>query len=227
MKKTSNIMWGIIFIGVGIILALNSLGMVEINIFFDGWWTLFIIIPSCVGLVTDNYKIGHIFGILIGVALLLVCQDIIELSLVWKLAFPAILIFIGLSLIFKSHNNENVKRELKEISSKKTSSKDYCSTFSSVNIKLDDESVEKYELTAIFGELTGDLTEGEIKNDLLINACSIFGGINLKVPADVEVKILSTQVFGGVNDSRNKKTNDKKKVIYLNATAIFGGVEIK
>lgn len=227
MKKLSNILWGIIFVGIGIILALNSLEITNINIFFDGWWTLFIIIPSCLGLINDNDKVGNIFGIAIGLSLLLVCQDLINLELLLKLAFPAILIFIGLSLIFKDKSNEIIKKEVKELSSKKKNNKEYCSTFSSVNIKLDDESVEKYELNAIFGELNGDLTEGEIKKDLLINACAIFGSITLTVPDDVEVKIVSTPVFGGVRDSRKKKNKDKKNTIYLNATAIFGGVEIK
>ena len=45
MNKISNLLWGCIFIVVGVIFGLNALNITSINIFFDGWWTLFIIVP--------------------------------------------------------------------------------------------------------------------------------------------------------------------------------------
>lgn len=36
MKKTSGILWGIALVAIGVILALNALGITNINIFFDG-----------------------------------------------------------------------------------------------------------------------------------------------------------------------------------------------
>ena len=46
MKNRKDILWGLLLIVVGIIWGINSLGIVKIDIFFDGWWTLFIIVPS-------------------------------------------------------------------------------------------------------------------------------------------------------------------------------------
>lgn len=48
-----------------------------------------------------NEKTGNLIGLLIGVALLLACQDILDFDLIWELAFPAILVEIGLLIIFK------------------------------------------------------------------------------------------------------------------------------
>ena len=101
MKRFSNILWGVIFIVVGIIVALNLLGIADINIFFDGWWTLFIIVPCAVGLFSEKEKTGNIIGLVIGLVLLLGAQDVIDFSMIWKLMFPAILIIIGVSFIFK------------------------------------------------------------------------------------------------------------------------------
>lgn len=227
MKKISNFVWGILFIIIGVILGLNALEITNINLFFDGWWTLFIIIPSCIGLVNDKDKVGHIFGIFIGLALLLVCQNIIDFDILWKLTVPIILILIGLSLVFKNQTNENIKKEIKNLTNKESKTKEYCSTFSNMNIKVDDEEIEKYELDSIFGELNIDLTEVKMEKDLLINATAIFGSIKLIVPEDIEIKLLSTPIFGDINDKRKKKEKNKKKVVYLNATAIFGGVTIK
>ena len=45
MNKISSLLWGLVFIIVGVIFGLNALDITNINVFFDGWWTLFIIIP--------------------------------------------------------------------------------------------------------------------------------------------------------------------------------------
>ena len=46
MKKISKVLWGIVLISVGVIFALNAFGITDIEIFFDGWWTLFIIVQA-------------------------------------------------------------------------------------------------------------------------------------------------------------------------------------
>ena len=95
MKNIGNVLWGIVLVLVGLIIGCNALGLTNINIFFDGWWTLFIIIPCFIGLIKDNEKTGSLIGILIGVLLLLACQDIINFDILWKLALPMILVIIG------------------------------------------------------------------------------------------------------------------------------------
>lgn len=55
---------------------------------------------------------------LIGVALLLACQNIIDFHLIWKLAFPIILVIIGISLIFKDAIGEKVNSEIKKLNKK-------------------------------------------------------------------------------------------------------------
>lgn len=226
MKKTNNLLWGIVLIVIGIILGLNALEITSINIFFDGWWTLFIIIPSIIGLINDDDKVDNIFGLFIGLALLLICQNIIDFDLLLKLFLPIILIFVGLSLIFKNKVTTNIKKEVKRMSTSNKKTNSYCSTFSSMNIKLD-EDVEKYELDAVFGELNVNLSKQEINEDLLITACSIFGSIKIAVPNDIEVKLVSTPIFGDIKDKRKTKPENKKCVVYVDATAIFGGVEIR
>ena len=71
MKKSSKIIWGVVLIIGGIIFALNALNITNIDVFFDVWWTLIIIIPHLVGLFTEREKIRNIVGISVGVLLLL------------------------------------------------------------------------------------------------------------------------------------------------------------
>ena len=73
MKKTANWLWGFVLIALGVILGINALGIAHINIFFPGWWTLFIIVPCAIGLFTDEHKGGATFGLVLGICLLLSC----------------------------------------------------------------------------------------------------------------------------------------------------------
>ena len=50
MKNINKILWGTTLIAVGGIIALNAFGIADIELFFDGWWTLFIIVPCLVGI---------------------------------------------------------------------------------------------------------------------------------------------------------------------------------
>ncbi len=228
MKKFGNVLWGIVLIILGIIIGGNALGITNINVFFDGWWTLFIIIPCFIGLFKENEKTGNLIGLLIGVALLLACQNIVRFDLIWKLAFPTILVIIGLSIIFKDTFNHKVTEEIKKINEKNKGANEYCATFSGQDVNFDGEEFKGSTLTAVFGGVKCDLRKAIINENQVINCSSIFGGIDIYVPSDVKVKIKSSSIFGGASDDRKEK-NEKEdsKTIYINATCIFGGVEVK
>ena len=225
MKKTSNLLWGTLFIIIGLIFGLNALEITNINIFFDGWWTLFIIVPCFIGLFNEKEKTGNIIGLIIGICLLLASNNIIRFEIIWKLMFPSILVIIGLSLIFKDTINSKVKKEIKKLN--KTNDKEYYATFGAQTLNYDKEEFKGCDMNAVFGGITCELQESIIKDSAVINATSIFGIITIKVPKDVKVKITSTPIFGGVSDEREEKNNDSKKILYINATCLFGGVEIK
>jgi len=218
-----NKLWGIFLIILGLIFGLNALEITSIDIFFEGWWTLFIIVPCFIGIFTEEEKIGNMIGLLIGIALLLSCRDIIEFEYIAKLIFPAILIIIGLSIIFKDTISKGIANEIKKLNKDSKNKDEYCSTFSGQTINIDDKFTG-CDLTAVFGGLELDLTKAEIKKDVVINASSIFGGIDILVPSNVKVKVKSTSIFGGID---NKCKNNEGVVIYVNGFCLFGGVEIK
>ena len=61
MKKTKGIIWGVFIIALGILWGLKEANVIVLsNLYFDGWWTLFIIIPSVIGLITEKNKKGSL-----------------------------------------------------------------------------------------------------------------------------------------------------------------------
>ena len=220
MKNCKNIILGIILIVVGVWFGLYATGVVKVDLLFDGWWTLFIIIPSFLGLFDEDGRTGSLIGLFVGVLLLLSCQDVLNFDIVLKLIVPCVLIVTGLSFIFKgkikTKNIENVKT---------VGGTNYNATFSGQNLDFSKEEFTGTKLDAVFGGIKCDLRNAIINDDVVIEASAIFGGITILVPKDVNVKITSTSIFGGVDGK--SKMDKPGKTIYVNATCLFGGVEVK
>ena len=94
-------------------------------------------------------------------------------------------------------------------------------------MNFDGEKFTGTSVTAVFGGVELDLRNAIIEEDVVINASAIFGGIDIYVPTNVKVKTKSMPIFGGVNNKANISPDEKKHTIYINGTAIFGGIEIK
>lgn len=226
MKDYTKYIFGFLLIFIGLILGLNAFGITNINLFFSGWWTLFIIIPSLVGLINDKEKTSSLIFLIIGVWLFLAERDLIEYELLIKLLLPVILISIGLLLVFKDVLSINGK-EIKKINANNKESNNYIAVFGSQDLKFEDEKVENLDLKSLFGGIKLDLRDAKIEKDIVINTLSVFGGIDIYVPDDVKVKVSSTPFFGGVEVKREKQSSKKEITIYLNSVCIFGGVDVK
>ncbi len=225
MKKISSVIWGIILIAVGAILALNAMSITDINVFFDGWWTLFIIVPCVVGLFTEREKTGNIIGIAFGVFLLLCCQDILSFSLLWKLLIPVFIIIIGIKMVFGGFFSGKANEIFAKLKENGSAPKICCATFSGSNLNYDGQVFEGAELTAVFGGIKCDLRNAIIDKDCAISASAIFGGIDILVPDNINVKVNSNSIFGGITN----KTSAVKDAptVYISGLCMFGGIEIK
>ena len=224
MKNLSKIIWGLVLVAAGVLFGLNAVGVTDVKVFFDGWWTLFIIIPCFVGLFTDRNKTGNLIGLLLGVILLLCCQDILDFSAIWKLVLPVVVVIIGFSLIFGGFGFRGRRFEVKNNSGNVSSG---FAAFSGKTMKFDGEVFRGAEITAVFGGVKCDLTNAVFEGDTVINATSVFGGVDVIVPAGVNVKVRSDSLFGGVSDRNRVNTDGNPYTVYVNATCIFGGVDIK
>ena len=227
MKKVSNGLWGVVLVLLGVVLGLNALNIVKIDFFFPGWWTLFIIVPCLIGLIGDDDKSGNAIGLVIGVCLLLACQDLISFQILWKLLVPAVLVIVGLSLLFKDLFVGKIKKEVKKLQGK-SGGKEYWATFGAQKLNFAGQKFTGCKLEAVFGGIRCDLREAILEEDVLMNASAIFGRVTIYAPKDVNVQVLSTSMFGGTsNKYENETLDEKKKTLYIDTTSIFGGVEIK
>lgn len=136
---------------------------------------------------------------------------------------PIILIAIGLTIIFQGIRFKNQVR-IRMIDG----IPNYYGIFGGVEERIKDKDFKGATIYAIFGGVELDLRDIIVKeNEISIQVYSVFGGTDLVLPKDVNVKLHSISIFGG---TENKCDNDEEKdrpTIHINSYAIFGGTTLK
>ncbi len=213
MKKINSILFGLLIVALGVIFLGNSLDIWDIDVFFKGWWTLFILIPSIFGLFNKDF-ISSLIGIIVSILLLLVCNDYMNWHMFSEILISSILIIIGISFIFKP--------KIKKIS-RSGESEEYIGIFSSNEVSIDD-TFKGAKVVAVFGGVDLDLRDAKIEEDIVIDCVTIFGGIDIRLPKNVKVKTNGVPIFGGIED--NSKKGDGPTVV-INYVCIFAGIDLK
>lgn len=248
-NRIGNILWGLVFILIGIGFLGNILWGWNFELFFDGWWTLFIIVPCGISLVQRGSRIGNLIGLCIGVLLLL--SETYKMYNFGQMIIPAIFIIIGINVIFKNSgyysqdgsntytsNKINAEdNDSEEEGTKRTYHKDSSyqqsnyagnqatSVLSSKVIDFSNRLFDGITLNSVLGAITLDLRNAEIKDGAYIDIAAVLGGVDIVVPADVEVRVEQVPILGGV--SNKPHMTNCAATIYINATCILGGVTIK
>ena len=222
MKNLTRIIIGAILIACGVIYILGAFDVIDMNISFDGWWALFIIVPSISGLITSRDKIWNAFCLILGIYLLLAAQGVIEYAIGFKLSVPIIIILLGIKLIVKSVSPQK-KSDNVEKGQKKN-----MAAFSLQTIDFTDEEITVAKIGAVFGGAKCNLTDAKIKDGSQLDLFCAFGGVDIIVPENVNVKVNTFCLFGGISDKRVIKPSDKDGVtLTINGFCIFGGADIK
>ncbi|WP_312103802.1 LiaF domain-containing protein [Lachnoclostridium sp.] len=219
--RISNVLWGLFWMSLGIIIAGNVFQWWDISLFFPGWWTLFLIVPCGISIIRSGFGGFSLIGLVVGIMLLLNCQGIFLEDTVRKLIVPVVLIIIGLNILMRTAFNGSSKVQTpipKECS--------YAATFSGNTVQFPNQRFQGAELNSIFGGVRLDLRSAIIEENVCIDATSIFGGIDIFVPDNVRIKVSSSSFFGGVSNHR-RRISGEVPTIYINATCMFGGVDIR
>lgn len=227
MKTTEKTLWGVALITLGCIIGLNAVDLIDVDLFFDGWWTLFIIVPCFIGLFGNYDKKGNLIGLIFGVLLLINAQNIITWRILWGLMITVILITIGLSIIFGSVIRDEACKKIDELNKKFNDKENgvYSTTFASDKVEFSKQEFKGCKANATFGEMLLDLRGAKIKEDVVVNANATFGSIKIITPKDVNIKVNSSSTFGEVKD-KSLKDEDSKITLFINASAIFGEINI-
>lgn len=183
---------------------------------------MFIIIPCAISVIRNGFGSGSTIGLIIGILLLLTQRNVLDGDVIRKLIVPIILVLIGISIMVRGIFTANKKVQLNVDFGPGQNA-----IFGGKTQRYTGEIFRGTEANAVFGGVKLDLRDAQIPEDAVIDASAIFGGIDIFVPQDVRVKVSSTSLFGGTSNHIKAKAPDDAKTIYVNATCMFGGVDIR
>lgn len=104
------------------------------------------------------------------------------------------------------------------------------SLFTGMQRRVVSKNFKGGKASAIFGGTEIDLTQADIQDVAMLNVEVAFGGIKLLVPPHWDLQVnMGTMFAAGIEDKRMyPNTNiDTSKVLRINGSVIFGGLEIK
>jgi len=217
---------GILIIIIGLLFLLANLGKLDIGEIFSTYWPLILIFIGLWHLVAHDFRDTG-FGIIlivIGAFFMLVNWNIFGGS-VWHYFWPLLIIGAGFWIIFK----RGFRHHEGEVPSVKAKDLDSFTIFSGMKRRFDAEEFRGGKATVLFGGIELDFSQAKLAEDkATIELTAVFGGIDIWVPNDWKVVVDSSSLFGGVEDKhRTVPSSEAKATLFVRATALFGGIEIK
>ncbi len=111
-RNTSAILVGALLILVGLCIVGRAFGLFSFS--FDGWWTVFIIVPCLIGLINGEggSRTGSLIGLGLGVLLLCCARGWVKWSMFAPTLLAVALVAIGLGLIIGDNGRRRIKQNL-------------------------------------------------------------------------------------------------------------------
>jgi len=231
MNNSGKVWAGLIIIGVGALLLLNNCGL-NLPSWIFHWSNILILIGLFIGF-KHNFKNGNgVILIIIGAFFTLkeALDDTIDFD---KIGWPALIIALGLFLIFKPKSDFKHKAKWKNKgdkwktrfgehdpymanpaedpnlnpnAEKKTSSNDYLDSvnvFGGSHQTIYSKNFKGGEVTAVFGGCDLNLTQADFEGEITIDITAVFGGCKIIIPPGWHVKSEIAAIFGGLDDKRS------------------------
>ena len=251
-NQKGKVLAGLIIVVIGSLLLLDNVGLNLPNWLWH-WSNILIVIGLFIG-VKHNFRNSAWF-ILVLIGSFFTLREIFDQEINFsKVIFPAMLVILGLFILFKPKGSFRHKAKWKKFDEpesftsyteaeadtttssstkqKKTNSNDYLDSvnvFGGSHQTIYSKDFKGGEITAVFGGCDVNLTQADFEGEIVLDVTAIFGGAKIIIPPGWEVKSEVTAIFGGLDDKRSIQpiTDGKSRLLIIRGIAMFGGVDIR
>jgi predicted membrane protein len=252
MRSRGRALTGVLLFFIGILLLLKTSNLIWFPVWFFTWPMIFIALGIFSALKHGFRGGGWVVFLLIGG--LFLANEIDPTWHMDRYVWPIILIAIGIGFILRPrrhsrwrkwrhyHYRTRWEQEPDTVGSANTpdpnaATADYdrrdfidiTAVFGGVKKNVLSKNFKGGDITSFMGGSEIDLSQSDFSGSINIDVTNIFGGTKLIVPPTWDVQNDITAIFGGVDDKRQVGgvTLDPKKVLILDGTCMFGGIEIR
>jgi hypothetical protein len=210
--------FGIIVVSIGSILLLDSLDVLEAGDVIADWWPVAIIAGGALAFIANpRHWLMPLILLGGGALVLLRTTDVVD---TFEVLLPAGLILVGLLVLFG-----------RGLGTQSDTTDDRVNTFnlfSGSEIASNSTSFQGGRIGAIFGGTELDLSNATLSPDAGIDVFAAFGGVEITVPHGWRVEINGFPLFGGFeNKTTKEKLAEDAPCLRIDATVLFGGLEVK
>jgi predicted membrane protein len=222
------IVLGIVLIAIGTLVLLANLGQLPFDLDLHHWWPLILIVLGMLHLYNNRsiFDFSGLFLILLGGIFLLATLDIICWEDIWRF-WPAILILLGISIIFQRHRVP-LALSGRSAAGSDDSTVQVSNILSGTDRRISSQEFKGGDVHNILGGTKVDLLEAKLAaGDWLLTVSTILGGVEILVPRDWQIEVHPTNILGGVDDHTRQNPAAGGGKLIIKASALLGGVDIK
>ena len=245
---------GVVLAAIGVLLLLQNLGIPYFED-LERYWPVILIVVGIAQASRSMGMGGRVWGgavFAVGVVFLLSNFGVIHGN-IWRFLWPGILIMVGVGMLARAMDRQSTgefgasaahaKRFGEDLKDRIISdihariprgSINHLSewaVFGGARRRVDSQDFQGGEAFAMFGGVEIDLRKaGSTREEILIEANAIFGGIEIRVPETWTVLVRGAGIFGGYEDETmdtRMAPESKQPILVVNGFAVFGGVSIK
>jgi len=213
---------GLIAVVVGALFLLDNVGVIggghSAGQIIGDWWPAAIILAGLLAFAANRRQwLMPTILAAVGTVLLLWSLGAADIS---SFLWPSALIVVGLVVIFE--------RRVRRGGSTTADSVNSFSAFSGSELVSRSQAFTGGSVSAVFGAAELDLRDSTPAPDAELDVFTAFGGVEIRVPEGLSVIVRGMPLFG---EWKNVTTEDSlppdAPVLAVNATVLFGGLEVK
>ncbi|MET0566864.1 MAG: DUF5668 domain-containing protein [Acidimicrobiia bacterium] len=209
--------FGLLIVAMGTVLLLDNAGVLDAGEIFSTWWPAIVLLAGILTFAANprHWPVALIITA-VGLAFLLSNLDIIDLG---NFIIPAAIILVGLLVLFgrglgaKTEAGDRVNS---------------FNVFSGSEIASHSKEFQGGNISAVFGGAEVDLRDTVPAPGAELDVFAAFGGVDITVPQGWNVVTRGLPLFGGIENATAKEAvSADAPTLAVNATVLFGGLEIK
>ena len=249
MRSRGRVFTGVLLFFIGILLLLRAANMVWFPSWFFTWPMIFIAIGLFSG-VRHGFR-GGFWAMFLLLGGLFLANEIDHTLHMERYVWPIVLIAIGIGFILRPrhrhwrkwrghHYHAGWQQEADAVGTSENTGTipgdydrrdfiDVTAVFGGIKKNVLSKNFKGGDITSFMGGSEIDLSQADFNGTIHIDATNIFGGTKLIIPPTWDVQNDITAIFGGVDDKRQIAgvSLDPNKVLVLDGTCMFGGIEIR
>jgi len=250
MRSRGRVLTGLLLFFIGILLLLRTANWIWFPHWFFTWPMIFIAL-GIISALKHGFRGGAwVVFLLIGSVFL--ANEIDPTYHMERYVWPIILIAIGIGFILRPKRHHHWRRWRRyhydarwqqEPDAGNPSQNigtipgdydrrdfiDITAVFGGVKKNVLSKNFKGGDITSFMGGSEIDLSQADFTGEIKIDVTNVFGGTKLIIPPTWDVHNDIAAVLGGVDDKRQITgiTVDPNKVLILDGTCVFGGIEIR